>query len=117
MFRWRRTGSDNKVSERRRPSYEEAKEATRRAVFLNTAAKTTSDAAYKQGLAELFRACRSEAIKTGAEEGRSEAETDAAISQLCDFDVERLKGVSDDEFRLFVRESGEIVTRFLAILN
>jgi len=100
----------------RGPSFAEAKEATRRAVFLNTAQKMTTDAAYKHNLEELFRVCRHEAIAAGAAEGLSEAQVDVAISELWEADVRRLKGASDEEFRQFARESGEVVNRFLSAL-
>jgi hypothetical protein len=97
-------------------SFDEAKEATRRAVFLNTAQKMTTDAAYKHDLEELFRLCRHEAIAAGAAEGLTEAQVDASISELWEADVRRLKGASDEEFRQFAKESGEVVNRFLSAL-
>ena len=100
----------------RGPSFDEAKEATRRAVFLNTAQKMTTDAAYKHNLEELFRVCRHEAIAAGAAEGLSEAQVDASISELWKADVRRLKGASDEEVRQFAQESGEVVNRFLSAL-
>jgi hypothetical protein len=100
----------------RGPSFAEAKEATRRAVFLNTAQKMTTDAAYRHNLEELFRVCRHEAIAAGAAEGLSEAQVDASISELWEADARRLRGASDEEFRQFARESGEVVNRFLSTL-
>src|SRR5258708_1932153 len=101
-------------------TYEEAREATRRAVFLNLAGKMTSDQAYKENLAELFRVCRSQALLAGAASGLSETEIDKEISSLCDSDTARLKEASDTEFREFrefAAESRQIVNDFLGKLN
>jgi hypothetical protein len=117
MFWERKKDSAREVAKTRGLSFGEAKEATRRAVFLNTAQKMTTDAAYKQSLAEIFRLFRAEAVRAGAAEGFSEAEVDRSVSELCDADVEQLKGASDEEFRLFAQESGEIVKRSLSVLQ
>ena len=98
-------------------SYEDAKEATRRAAFLNVAQAMSEDEVYKRQLSELFRICRSAAISAGAMAGYSGAKVDAEIGALCDADTSRLKSSSDDEFRDFVRESGEIVTQFIGKLD
>jgi hypothetical protein len=113
MF-WRRNKSSTAKPATVSRSFEEAKEATRRAAFLNVAQGMTTDEAYKQGLAELLRTCRSEALAAGAAEGRTDAEVDAAIADLCDADVARMQRASDDEFRDFAQESGRIVNEFLA---
>jgi hypothetical protein len=98
-------------------TYENAKEATRRAVFLNVAAKMPSSAHYKEQLAEIFRVCRSAAIAAGAAIGYTETQIDAEISELCDADAERLKVAPNEVFTEFATESGEIVNRFLAASN
>ena len=95
-------------------TYENAKEATRRAVFLNLAGKMSSDAPYKQQLADIFRVCRSAAISAGAAVGYTETQIDAEISELCDADTRHLKLASDKVFKEFAQESGAIVKRFLA---
>ena len=115
MF-WSRKKSDQDTPERTGPSFADAKEATRRAAFLNTAGKMSPDIAYRQSLAELFRVCRSAAINAGTLEGFTQVEIDKAIEALCHADVERLKAVTDDEFRLFAQESGKVVNAFLAAL-
>lgn len=117
MFWDRKKISGQGLSRSGRPSFQEAKEATRRAVFLSTAGKMTTDTAYKQSLAELFRVCRTEAIRAGATEGFLEADIDRELSELCDADVARLKLASDDEFRHFARESRDLVNRFLEALQ
>jgi len=111
---WRRRKEAPEEPSGKPARFEDAKEATRRAAFLNVAQGMTSDEAYKAGLKELFRVCRSQAIAAGAAEGHSEAEVDAAISQACDADVVRMKAASDEDFRRFAEESGEIVKRFLS---
>jgi hypothetical protein len=98
-------------------TYENAKEATRRAVFLNLAGKMSSDAHYKQQLAEIFRVCRSAAIAAGAAVGYTETQIDAEVSELCDADTGRLKVAPKELFTEFAKESGEIVKRFLAASN
>jgi len=71
----------------------------------------------KQGLALVFQVCRRETLDAGAAIGLSQAEVDAKIAVLCDEDVARLKNSSDDEFREFSHDSGEIVNAFLATLD
>jgi len=115
MF-WRRNKSSTKEAAAEITAFAEAKEATRRAAFLNVAQLMTTDEAYKRQLADLFRLCRAKALAAGAAEGRSEAEVDAAITALCDADVARLKKASEEEVRAFARESGEIVKRFLSAI-
>ncbi|MCW3848793.1 hypothetical protein OF829_16265 [Sphingomonas sp. LB-2] len=113
MTFWRR----KKVAEDSPPktiiTFGEAKEATRRAAFLNVGARVTDDEERKAGLAELFRVCREAAISAGAVEGLSQTEIDDEIGALCDADVDRLKAGSDKEFVAFAQESGVIVNRFL----
>lgn len=111
MF-WRRNKSEA-ATPANPATFAEAKEAARRAAFLNVASGMTTDKAYKQSLAELLRMCRSEAVTAGAAEGLSEADVDASIAALCDADTERMQNASDDEFRQFAHESGEIVKSFL----
>lgn len=113
MF-WRRNKADNNQPGGSNVSFEEAKEATRRAAFLNVAQWMTEDDDYRQQLSELFRTCRSVALAAGASEGRSAAEIDATIGALCDADTARLSQGTDQEFQDFARESGEIVNRFLS---
>lgn len=113
MF-WRKKIRVVEEPTQQRVAFDEAKEATRRAAFLNVAQGMTTDDDYRQSLAELFRVCRSEALTAGAAEGRSEAEVDAVIAALCDADTDRLKGATDEEFGQFARESGEIVKNFLS---
>lgn len=111
MF-WRRKSAEAP----KRFTFEQAKEATRRAAFLNVTQGMTADEAYRQGLAELFRTCRLYALEAGAAVGHSEAEVDAAISQLCDADNERMKAASDEDFSHFAQESGAIVKQFLSAI-
>lgn len=113
MF-WRRKKSDGGEPVLPTVTFEEAKEATRRAAFLNVAQGMTADEDYRRQLAEPFNVCRSAALAAGAAEGNSPQQIDAAIGALCDTDTARLKSVSDAEFQDFVRESGEIVKQFLA---
>jgi len=114
MMFWRRRKTVTAEPKQAGVSFAEAKEATRRAAFLNVAQGMTTDENYKQGLAELFRVCRSQAITAGTAEGKTEAEVDAAISALCDADTARLKNASDEDFRQFTEESGKIIKSFLA---
>lgn len=97
--------------------FEMAKEATRRATFLNTAAKMPGGASSAPELATLFRICRTVALTTGAAVGQSTEQVDAAIAAQCDADAVRLKSGSDEDIREFSRESGEIVKAFLATLD
>jgi hypothetical protein len=110
----KREKSGDGKSQQNFATFEKAKEATRRAVFLNLAGKMSSSAPYKQQLAEIFRVCRSAAITAGAALGYAETQVDAEISELCDADTRRLKVASDKVFTEFAQESGEIVKRFLA---
>lgn len=97
-----------------RVTFENAKEATRRAVFLNLAAKMSSDPDLRKDLKRIFRLCRSAAIAAGAAMGHTEAQIDAELSELCDADVRRLKVASAKEFTDFAEEAREIVNRFIA---
>ncbi|MEO8375687.1 MAG: hypothetical protein ABI471_10715 [Sphingomonas bacterium] len=113
MF-WRRGKTDTNKPTKPDVSFEEAKEATRRAAFLNFAGEMSEDEPYRQQLSELFRVCRSAALAAGALQSHSDGEVDAAIGALCDADNARLREASDEEFRNFARESGEIVNLFLS---
>lgn len=93
--------------------YEEAREATRRAVFLNMSLSPDAGEEHREGLAAVFQSCRERALDAGSARGMSIEQVDADISRLCDEDVERLRAASDEEFRAFSTESGEIVQRFL----
>lgn len=95
-------------------TFVDAKEATRRAAFLNVAQGMTADEGYRQSLAGIFRVCRAHAIAAGAAEGYSETDVDASIGEICDADTIRMKAASDEEFRQFAKESGEVVKTFLA---
>src|SRR5262245_51511546 len=86
-------------------AFDIAKEATRRATFLNVAGRMPQGDAVKQELALLFQVCRARALEAGAAIGLSQAEVDAKIAALCDEDVARLKNSSDDEIREFSRDS------------
>ncbi|WP_336982000.1 hypothetical protein [Altererythrobacter fulvus] len=94
-------------------SYEAAREATRRAVFLNVARSLDSGEEHRQGLAAVFQACRERALEAGAACGMTTEQVDADISQICDEDVVSLRAATDEEFRAFANESGEVVQRFL----
>lgn len=97
--------------------FEMAKEATRRATFLNTAAKMPGGASSGPELATLFRICRTVALAAGAVVGQSAAQVDAEIAAHCDEDAVRLKSGSDEDIRQFAHESGEIVNAFIATLD
>jgi hypothetical protein len=111
---WKRENSADGKSQQSRATFENAKEATRRAAFLNLARAMSSDASYRQGLPDLFRVCRSAAIAAGAAVGYTETQVDAEISELCDADVRRLKFASNKMTAEFAQESAAIVKRFLA---
>jgi hypothetical protein len=98
-------------------AYEAAKEATRRAAFLNLASQLPEGDLAKEDLALLFRVCRASALATGAALGQSQTEVDAAISALCDADVARLKRAPNRKVREFAHESGEITKTFLASVD
>jgi hypothetical protein len=115
MF-WKKKQGEPKASNTL-PDFEMAKEATRRAAFLNTAARMPAGEANAQQLATLFRVCRSVAIYAGAAQGQSQAQVDAAIAAQCDEDAVRFKNGTDEQMREFSRESGEIVNAFLATLD
>jgi hypothetical protein len=116
MF-WRKKAQSSEGGSRGAVTYNEAKEATRRAAFLSLAAKMSPDEEYKQQLAELFRVCRSAAHSAGVAAGFSESEIDNEIGALCDADTARLQQASDSEFQSFTAESGQIVKAFLGKLN
>jgi hypothetical protein len=116
MF-WNKKKQREASTESLAPTFEMAKEATRRAAFLNTASRMPGGAANARDLATLFRVCRSVAISAGAAVGQSQAQVDAAIATQCDADFVRLKAGSEEEMREFSRESGEIVKAFLATLD
>jgi len=116
MF-WRRKRLSDATSVDDQVTFDEAKEATRRAAFLNLAGRMSSDESYKQNLAELFRICRSAAISAGAAMEQSALQVDDAIAAQCDDDSARLKNASDRKFKEFVHDSAEIVKRFLAKLD
>lgn len=116
MF-WKRNRLTRPQSNKLQAAFEEAKEATRRAAFLSLAGLTSSDESYKQGLSELLRVCRAEALSSGQAIGQSESQVDNAIGTLCDQDNDRLKHASDKDIAEFAVESGEIVKRFLAGLD
>ena len=113
---WRSKKAVAPKADRATPAFAQAAEATRRAAFLNTAASITADEAYRQQLRDLLLTCRSAALKAGQAEGRSQADVDTLIGELCDADAVRMKAASDEEFRAFVSESGELVKRFLATI-
>lgn len=94
-------------------SYEDAREATRRAVFLNVALSPDAGEEHREGLAAVFQSCRERALKAGNACGMTADQVDADISQICDMDVERLRAATDEEFRAFADASGEVVQRFL----
>jgi len=94
-------------------TYEDAREATRRAAFLNTARSPDSGEEHRIGLAEVFRSCRDRALTAGLAKGLTAEQVDAEIAQMCEDDVVRLRQVTDEEFTAFANESGDVVTRFL----
>lgn len=101
------------IQDKQAADYDLAKDATRRAVFLNMTRREDSGDVHREGLAHVFRECRERAIAAGQATGLTADQVDAEISQLCDEDVVRLRQVTDEEFTAFARESGEMVTRFL----
>lgn len=116
MFWKKKAASEGKQADVAR--FEAAKEATRRAVFLNTAGRMpTADTSLIQGLETIFRACRAEALAAGEALGQSQAQVDATIGALCDDDAVRLKNGSDSDIREFSQESREIVNSFLGTLS
>ena len=116
MFWKRKVAPDAKRANLHR-AFEIAKEATRRAAFLNVAGRMPQGDAIKQDLVFLFQVCRTKALEAGAAVELSQAEVDTKIAALCDEDVARLKISSDDEFREFARASAEIVNAFVATLD
>jgi hypothetical protein len=98
-------------------AFEAAKEATRRAAFLNTASDLADGDPQKRDLALLFRVCRASALATGEAIGKSQSDVDAEISALCDADVARLKKGSDKKLQEFGRESEKITKAFLASID
>jgi hypothetical protein len=97
-------------------AFEAAKEAARRAAFLNTASNVPEGQA-KQDLALLFRVCRASALAAGEAVGQSQSEVDAAISAMCDADVARLKKGSDRALQEFGRESDKIARAYLLTVD
>ena len=98
-------------------AYDQAKEATRRASFLNAASQLPESDPDRQDLAMLFRVCRATALGTGAAIGKTQIEVDAEIAALCDADVARLKKASHSAVQDFARESHKIAKAYLATVN
>jgi hypothetical protein len=98
-------------------AYEAAKEATRRASFLNTASQLPQSNPDRQDLALLFQVCRATALGTGAAIGKTQPEIDAEIAALCDADIARLKKASHNAVQDFARESHKIAKAFLASVD
>jgi hypothetical protein len=98
-------------------AYDQAKEATRRASFLNAASQLPESDPDRQDLALLFRVCRAMALGTGAEIGKTQPEIDAEIAALCDADIARLKKASPGAVQDFARESHKIAKAFLATVD
>lgn len=112
MF-WKSKKAAADIQPEPRFTYEEAKQATRSAAFLNVAHGMTDDKEYKQQLRLLFQTCRTAALTAGVAAGHSEAEIDGAISGLCDTDTCNMQTASDDDFRQFVGKCGQTVKDFL----
>lgn len=98
-------------------AYDQAKEATRRASFLNAASQLPESDPDRQELALLFRVCRATALGTGAAIGKSQPEIDAEIAALCDADIARLKKASQSAVQDFARESHKIAKAYLATVD
>jgi hypothetical protein len=98
-------------------AYDQAKEATRRASFLNTASQLPQSDPDRRDLAMLFRVCRAMALGIGAEIGKTQPEIDAEIAALCDADIARLKKASHSAVQDFARESHKITKAFLATVD
>lgn len=117
MFWKKKAGPPSSSGNDGRQAYERAREATRRATFLNVASRMPDGDAVKQEMALLFKVCRTQALKTGSVIGMSSAQVDAEIGSLCDADVARLQSSSNEAFREFADESGRIVKSFLATVD
>lgn len=101
-----------------RQSFADAKEATRRATFLFTAAKLPGAGEQLAGpLKATFDTCRTNTLALGERLGVSAAAIDAELSAMCDADADRLAKASFPEVEAYTRESGEIVQRFLATVK
>lgn len=101
-----------------RQAFEDAKEATRRATFLYTAAKLPGAGEQLAGaLKATFDTCRTNTLALGERLGLSAVGIDAEIGAMCDADAERLARATLPEVEAFTRESGEIVQRFLATVR
>jgi hypothetical protein len=98
-------------------AFEQAKEATRRASFLNAASQLPDDHPDRRDLAHLFRVCRAMALGTGAAIGKSQPDIDTEIAALCDADMTRLKKASASAVQDFARESHKITKAFLATVD
>jgi hypothetical protein len=109
-------GNKSKPDPVRLRAFEAAKEAARRASFLNTA-KQAPTGAEKKDLALLFRVCRASALAAGEAIGQPQIDVDAAISQLCDADIARLKKSSPQAVQKFGEESEKIARAYLLTVD
>lgn len=98
-------------------AFEAAKEATRRAAFITATARPHGGEAAKKDIALLLLVCRASALAAGEAIGKSQAEVDAAISQLCDADIARLKQTSQETVQKFGEESDKIAWAHLMTLD
>lgn len=110
-------GNKSKPDPARVRAFEAAKEATRRAAFLKTATRPSGGEAEKRDIAMLFQVCRASALAAGEALGQSQIDVDAAISQLCDADIARLKASSPQTIQKFGEESDKIARAYLLTVD
>jgi hypothetical protein len=109
-------GNKNKRDPARIRAFEAAKEAARRASFLKVSRSAGSEAE-KRDVALLFRICRASALAAGEAVGQSQVDVDAAISQVCDADIARLKKSSPQTVQKFGEESDKIARAYLLTVD
>lgn len=110
-------GNKNKPDPARLRAFEAAKEATRRAAFLKTAARPSGGEAQARDIALLFQVCRASALAAGEALGKSQVDVDAAISQLCDADIRRLQQSPPRNVQKFGEESEKIARAYLLTVD
>jgi hypothetical protein len=98
-------------------TFEQAKEATRRASFLNATSQLPDGHPDRQDLVMLLRVCRAAALASGKSLGKTEPDVDAEIASLADADIMRLKQKSQREIQNFAGESVKITQAFLATVD
>lgn len=98
-------------------AFEDAKDATRRATFLNAASQLPQTDPNRRDLVLLARTCRAAALASGKVLGKSEADVDAEINSLFTADIARLKAKPDRDVQEYARESYRITKAFLATID